>query len=181
MSKTPTHPQNQHRFIERLTLRGFIGKIIGGIAALIGITLVLPLTGSIILPALRRKAEKWIDILDKRQLKPESPLSVEMVTSLKDGWRTTTSLKTVWVVKKEEGEVLIYSPLCTHLGCGYRWEEEKSIFLCPCHASVFDINGKVLSGPAPRPLDTLLIKIEGNRISTIYKEYKAGTSKKIEL
>jgi cytochrome b6-f complex iron-sulfur subunit len=43
------------------------------------------------------------------------------------------------------------SGICTHLGCTVN--RADSGYRCPCHGSVFDEQGKVLSGPAPRPLD----------------------------
>jgi menaquinol-cytochrome c reductase iron-sulfur subunit len=104
-----------------------------------------------------------------------------VVMSTRDGWLKSSTIKSVWAVRKNDDEVTIYSPLCTHLGCGFRWEPEKQVFICPCHASVFDIEGRVLEGPAPRPLDTLPVKIENGRLWTIYKEFKAGTPRKIEL
>jgi menaquinol-cytochrome c reductase iron-sulfur subunit len=163
------------------TRRGFLGKIIGAIAFLIGSILTVTLAGYTILPALKRRTEEWIDILDPDQLTPLRPMNIPVVTSLKDGWLKTTSVKTVWAIRNSRGEIVIYSPLCTHLGCGYRWEDEKQAFFCPCHASVFDIDGKVLAGPAPRPLDRLPTRIEKGRLWTLYKEFKAGTTKQIEL
>ena len=170
-----------HRFISELTRRGFIGKAIGMIAALIGAVLALPLAGYTILPALRRRTEDWVEILDPDQLRPKEPMSVELVTSVRDGWLKSATVKSVWAIRKNDHDVVVYSPLCTHLGCGYRWEAERQAFFCPCHASVFDIDGRVLAGPAPRPLDTLPFKIESSRLWIIYKEFKAGTPKKIEL
>lgn len=167
--------------MNELTRRGFIGKAIGIIATLIGAALALALAGYTILPALRRKSQDWVDILDPDQLKPHEPTSLEVVTSVKDGWLKSASVKSVWAVRKNDRDVVVYSPLCTHLGCGYRWEAERQAFFCPCHASVFDIDGRVLAGPAPRPLDTLPLKIESGRLWIIYKEFKAGTPKKIEL
>lgn len=181
MSKTEPKPNERHPFIQYLTRRGFMGRVIGGIAALIGAALFVPLAGYTIFPSLKRKAREWESILSLDQIQPETPKSVELIKTLKDGWQTSTNVKSVWVVHKKDGEVVTYAPLCTHLGCGYRWEAERKAFFCPCHSSVFDINGKVISGPAPRPLDTLPTKIEGDQIWTIYKEFKAGTSKKIEL
>lgn len=43
------------------------------------------------------------------------------------------------------------SGVCTHLGCTVNRDSDG--FRCPCHGSVFDEDGQVLSGPAPRPLD----------------------------
>jgi len=49
---------------------------------------------------------------------------------------------------------------CTHLGCSINWEDGKKRFVCPCHSSVFAINGNVENPPAPTALDYFPIKIE---------------------
>jgi menaquinol-cytochrome c reductase iron-sulfur subunit len=74
----------------------------------------------------------------------------------------------------------VFSPLCPHLGCGYRWEGTERKFKCPCHGSVYAITGEVLAGPAPRPLDTLPTKVENGRLLVIYEEFKAGLPAKVE-
>lgn len=57
------------------------------------------------------------------------------------------------------GKIIALSPTCTHLGCQVRWNPFKNEFDCPCHGSAFDITGKVIGGPAPRPLTRLPYKI----------------------
>ena len=44
------------------------------------------------------------------------------------------------------------------------WRAESGRFECPCHASVFDITGQVLSPPAPRPLDLLPVRLENGLV-----------------
>lgn len=66
----------------------------------------------------------------------------------------------------EDGGFLAISRKCTHLGCTVPWDDEKKQFICPCHASSFDITGNVISPPAPRPLDIHPVTIE-NRVITV--------------
>lgn len=54
-------------------------------------------------------------------------------------------------VESTASGIAAMSLVCTHLGCVVR-EENSGGFACPCHGSKFDKNGKVLGGPAPRPL-----------------------------
>lgn len=53
---------------------------------------------------------------------------------------------------------------CTHLGCTIPWDEEAGEFRCPCHSSVFNTRGEVVSGPAPRPMDLFPIEIRDGEI-----------------
>ncbi|MEZ5381423.1 MAG: ubiquinol-cytochrome c reductase iron-sulfur subunit [Microthrixaceae bacterium] len=54
---------------------------------------------------------------------------------------------------KLEGEVVALSEKCTHLGCRVPYCESSGQFECPCHGSVFNRAGELLSGPSPRGLD----------------------------
>lgn len=56
------------------------------------------------------------------------------------------------------------SRVCTHLGCLVNYDEEEERLVCPCHAGIYDLDGRVLSGPPPRPLQQLPLKVEGNKI-----------------
>lgn len=61
-------------------------------------------------------------------------------------------------------EVKAFSAICTHLGCIVDWDNKKKEILCPCHAGLFDIEGRVVSGPPPRPLPSHAVKIVDGRI-----------------
>ena len=90
------------------------------------------------------------------------------------------SEKAIWAVKQPDGQVKVFAPMCTHLGCGYRWDGEEKKFKCPCHGSVFDIEGQVVAGPAPRALDLLPSKVENGRLLVVFKEFRPGTARTIE-
>lgn len=65
----------------------------------------------------------------------------------------------IWVVRNERGIYVMIS-ICRHLGCTPNWFQDKQVFLCPCHGSIYDIAGNVLGGPAPKLLWRTAIKID---------------------
>ncbi|RJQ46245.1 MAG: ubiquinol-cytochrome c reductase iron-sulfur subunit [Gaiellales bacterium] len=68
------------------------------------------------------------------------------------------------LIQEEDGSYAAFSMICTHLGCISRWEPERAVFHCPCHAGEFDPLGNVVAGPPPRPLDKLTLAVEGENI-----------------
>lgn len=71
---------------------------------------------------------------------------------------------TAVAVVRKENAVYALSAVCTHLGCIVKWERDNNRLFCPCHAAIFDLNGNVLGGPAPRPLPSYQAKVVGDRI-----------------
>lgn len=69
-----------------------------------------------------------------------------------------------YLVRLADGGFLALSRKCTHLGCTVPWDKETKRFVCPCHASAFNIQGEVLSPPSPRPLDTFAVRIENKMV-----------------
>lgn len=69
-----------------------------------------------------------------------------------------------YLIRTGDGGFLALSSKCTHLGCAVRFNDNKERFECPCHASVFNLEGDVLSSPAMRALDYLPIEIIENQI-----------------
>jgi cytochrome b6-f complex iron-sulfur subunit len=56
------------------------------------------------------------------------------------------------------------SKVCTHLGCLVEYDKIKNRLLCPCHAGVYSLEGKVVSGPPPKSLQKFPLKVEGEDI-----------------
>lgn len=69
-----------------------------------------------------------------------------------------------WLVKKASGELIAYDPRCTHGLCRYRWSDASDRFKCGCHDGHFALDGAVLAGPPPRPLDRFPVREVGGVI-----------------
>lgn len=145
-----------------LDRRQFSVRSLYGLTALIGLGISTP--AAIYLFGSPSKTETgWIDAGAIPSLPNGQPVELPVVRIHRDGWKITAEQDTVWVVKKD-GKLTAFSPRCTHLGCAYHWDAAKEVFLCPCHGSVFSETGTVLAGPAPRPLDRFVTRIDGDRL-----------------
>jgi cytochrome b6-f complex iron-sulfur subunit len=69
-----------------------------------------------------------------------------------------------YISRLEDGGVLALWHRCTHLGCTVPWREEAGEFNCPCHSSLFNRQGEVLGGPAPRPLDIFPVSLQDGKL-----------------
>jgi Rieske Fe-S protein len=146
------------------TRRAFHLAVVYTLGALIGLAMAIPTILYLLVPPKPRKQSGWIDAGDISQLTPGVPVALSFQESRLDGWRLETEKKTAWVVKEADSKIVAFGPQCTHLACAYHWDMPSGKFMCPCHGSYFSIEGKVLAGPAPRPLDRYATKIENNRL-----------------
>lgn len=126
--------------------------------------LAIPASVYLLLPPKARKEDEWVEVGDITKMAANSPVEMVFRRNRVDGWKITSEKGTAWVVKHADNTVTAFGPQCTHLGCAVHWDESKTEFLCPCHNSLFAIDGKVVSGPAPRPLDRFLTKVDGKKL-----------------
>ena len=138
-------------------------RVMYGIGALIGLGITAPATIYVFGSPSSKRETGWIDAGSIRSVPEEVPVELPVFRIHRDGWKITTEQDTVWVVKKRE-MLMAFSPRCTHLGCAYHWDSTKRMFICPCHGSLFSVTGEVISGPAPRPLDRFVTRIDGDRL-----------------
>ena len=159
--------------------RNFMTRAIIGVVAFIGAAITVPLAGLGILPAIRKRNAGWSDAGSFKDLEVDAPQERRFAEIVRNGWQEDHVERTVWLVRKNDGTVRAFAPSCPHLGCGYRWFGQEQRFKCPCHASVFDIDGKVLAGPAPRPLDALDAKVEEGKVMVKFEIFQVGTAARI--
>lgn len=68
------------------------------------------------------------------------------------------------VLQPSPGNFVALSAVCTHLGCVVAWQEQAGEFLCPCHGGRFSAEGQVLGGPPPKPLEALVVQLDGDQL-----------------
>jgi menaquinol-cytochrome c reductase iron-sulfur subunit len=142
----------------------YIQFIYGAMTA-IGAALAVPAGIYLLFPPKVRKEADYVDAADLSRIPVGTPQEVSFQRTRIDGWKVTSEKATAWVVKTGDNQVTAFAPQCTHLGCAYHWDQPANNFVCPCHNSAFSIDGKVLSGPAPRPLDKYMVKIQGDKLA----------------
>jgi len=72
-----------------------------------------------------------------------------------------------YLVHNQDGLLALYTK-CPHLGCTVPWvgpADSPQAFQCPCHGSMYDYNGVLTGGPAPRPMDLMAVKVEGGNVT----------------
>jgi menaquinol-cytochrome c reductase iron-sulfur subunit len=147
-----------------VTRRKFYVSMIYGLWSAISTALAIPAAVYLLVPPKLRKAPDWAEAGDVSQLEPQLPIEMVFRQSRVDGWKIESQKTSAWVVKLPDARIVAYGPQCTHLGCAYHWDETHDRFLCPCHTSVFGVDGAVISGPASRPLDRYETRVENGKL-----------------
>lgn len=68
------------------------------------------------------------------------------------------------IVRKSEKEFLVFSSVCRHRKCNVKYKKDKNVFVCPCHESTYDINGKVIKGPSKGDIPAYKVQLSGNQL-----------------
>ena len=147
-----------------ITRRNFYEWSVFVLGGIIQAALALPALAYLLIPRRTNTDAGWTDAGSVDALPVDRPVALSILRERQDAWKSSVEEMTVWAVKKDDSEVVVYSSTCTHLGCGVGWDEEEQHFACPCHQSIFGKDGAVTGGVAPRPLDRFQTRIEGDRL-----------------
>lgn len=155
-----------------------------GVSALVsGLLAGIPALRVFISPTFRRPApEDWIKLGEADLFDVDVPTKVDFVETVSDAWVQNRVLHSVWVYTEDGENFSVYSGRCTHLGCGFSFDQETKQFKCPCHQGVFELQtGAVLAGPPPRALDHLETKIEDGQLYCAYRDFRVGIAEKVAV
>ena len=70
----------------------------------------------------------------------------------------------VLLIRTSDAEWRALSAVCTHLNCTVQYQEAGRQIWCACHNGLYDLNGRVISGPPPKPLEEYAVHIRGEEV-----------------
>ena len=68
------------------------------------------------------------------------------------------------LIRLASGEYRAFSAVCSHLQCTVQYRTDLSQVWCACHNGRYNVNGEVLSGPPPAPLEAYRVAVRGDEI-----------------
>jgi len=71
------------------------------------------------------------------------------------------------LVHLPNGNFRAFSAVCTHLSCTVEYRPDYQDFYCPCHAGVYDLNGRNIGGPPPAPLEEYRVELRSEKVYVI--------------
>jgi Rieske Fe-S protein len=142
--------------------RGDFVKVVSTfLGTIMGTVLGLPAISYLISPARNaQRTDDWVSLGPLENYQIGLPMRFNFTRSKVNGWEKSVYSIGVYVLRKNDDEVKVFSDICTHLGCRVTWHEDIQEYVSPCHDGHFDINGNVTKGPPPRPLDPYEVKLE---------------------
>ncbi len=188
--------------------RAFMAKSVALLATAIGVSLVVPIGGYIMAAATTPVTDNWRNLGVKLQDLPlDEPVQESFRAVSVSGWMRVPEERSVWLIRHSgaadpwsesedqkknldsplekndsDPRLTVLSPICPHLGCEPQWHKGQKLFICPCHHSIYQLNGNRIGGPAPRPMDQLPVRIAPDgSISVIYEQFAIGIAAKVRL
>jgi Rieske Fe-S protein len=68
------------------------------------------------------------------------------------------------LIRSDQDEWRAFSAVCTHLNCTVQFQEDTHQIWCACHNGLFDLNGNVVGGPPPKPLEEFEVNLRGGDV-----------------
>jgi cytochrome b6-f complex iron-sulfur subunit len=132
--------------------RRFIGGLLGGGLFASAVSFLYPVLRYIIPPAVIDLGGDEIVAAKVGELKPNSSKIFRF------GSRPGLLLLTA------EGEYHAMSATCTHLSCTVQYRSDLHQVWCACHNGLYDLGGRNVSGPPPRPLEAFRVNVRGDEV-----------------
>lgn len=158
---------------QNISRRDFIKTITAMIGGLIGSLIGIPSIAYLLSPSLRETGDdSRIDLGPLEDYPIGVPTRYDFTLTKVNGWERTAVNHGLYIIRRNEGEVRVFSDICTHLGCRVTWQPDQEHYISPCHDGHFDVLGNVVSGPPPRPLDEFAAEMENGNLFVVLPPFK---------
>jgi len=144
--------------------RRFLTFLSMGLGALAASLVGIPIIGFLVSPLLERVPRFWRPVGPLAQFTVGTTVKVTFLDASPLPWAGVAAQTAAWLRRASETEFTAFAVNCTHLGCPVRWLPDAELFLCPCHGGVYYKDGKVASGPPPKPLPRYPVRVRDGQV-----------------
>ena len=132
--------------------RSFLGRFLGVAASMLGAAVVYPVLRYLSPPRIPEAVTNRV-------------LAAKVSELTGEGWKVFPfGSEPGILVKVGSGEYRAFSATCTHLQCTVQYDPGAHRIWCACHNGQYDLNGRNVSGPPPRPLTPFKVQVDGDDI-----------------
>jgi menaquinol-cytochrome c reductase iron-sulfur subunit len=158
----------------QLSRRSFFGALLGIGTVGVGALLVVPVMRYVLYPVYAKSDQSDWSLVGPMEdfADLDQPIRKKITFSRRDGWREVVSAQSVYVTRGADGQLIVLSAICPHLGCSVGWQKNNDIFYCPCHGGRYKPDGAHISGPPPRGMDPLPHKIEDGKLMVHFEYFR---------
>jgi Rieske Fe-S protein len=135
-----------------LQRRALLSWVLGGGALASFTSFLYPVIRFLIPPKIAEAAVNEVSAGKVQDLKPNSGKIVNFGN------------KPTLLVRLNQTDFKAFSAVCTHLNCTVQYQESTSQIWCACHNGLYDLTGRVVGGPPPRPLDEYAVMVRGDDV-----------------
>jgi menaquinol-cytochrome c reductase iron-sulfur subunit len=148
------------------TREAFMTLFILSVGGVLSVLLGIPIVGYVLSPLIKTPDFVWRDIgaVSDYSIGETVQRNYAYPNFGTARWSGATLFTAAWVRRTGPDTFQAFAVYCTHLGCPVHWLQTPKIFICPCHGSVFNGDGTVAGGPAPRPLFPYEIRVVNDRV-----------------
>jgi len=132
--------------------RSFVNYLLSTTIGATLLSIFYPVLEFLVPPPVAESPQSSVDAGQRNELKPNSG------KIFKFGTRPGILIRT------SSGEYRAFSAICTHLQCTVQYREDLQHIWCACHNGHYDLNGKNIAGPPPRPLEQYNVDMRGEDI-----------------
>lgn len=133
--------------------RNFLNWFLGTTAGAFIVSVTYPLSRYLIPPQVEESTARTVTLAAKPQEVKQNSGQIFRFGS-----------QPAMLVRTPNGELKAFSAACTHLACIVQYRSDINHIWCACHNGHFDLTGKNIEGPPPKPLEEYVVNVRGDQI-----------------